>query len=150
MFHDQSQLGGTRKTFLLNSIISFLKLQERKVIAVALCCVAATLLHNSATPYSSFKIPLDITDTLTYNVPVESKLVEKLLEACVIIWDEINMMPNQHLKALYRLFKDIIQNIFPFGGKTVVLPGHFRQILRVIPPGSNSQIIRTCFKFSKL
>ena len=142
--------GGTGKTFLLNAIISFLKLQGKKVIVVASSGVAATLLIDGATAHSTFKIPLDITSTSTCNVSVETALARKFLDADVIIWDEIVMMHKHCLEAVDRLMKDVCQNVQPFGGKTVVLSGDFRQILPVIPGGSKSQVITSCFKFSKL
>lgn len=54
--------GGTGKTLLLNSIISFLKLQFKNVIVVSSSDVAAILLIDAATPHSTFKIPLDISN----------------------------------------------------------------------------------------
>lgn len=63
--------GGTVNTFLLNSIISFLKIQKIKAIVVASSEVAATLLIHGATAHFTFKIPLDITETSTCNVTAE-------------------------------------------------------------------------------
>lgn len=54
------------------------------------------------------------------------------------------------LEAINRSLKDLLDIDKPFGGKTVMLSGDFRQILPVIPKGSIGQIIDSCINQSPL
>jgi signal recognition particle GTPase len=54
--------GGTGKTFLWNTIVSYLRAQRKIVLTVASSGVASLLLPNGRTTHSRFKIPLDIDE----------------------------------------------------------------------------------------
>ncbi|CAH9093247.1 unnamed protein product, partial [Cuscuta europaea] len=60
----------------------------------------------------------------------------------LIIWDEAPMINKYCYEALDRTMRDILRHSYgcdgskPFGGKTIVFGGDFRQILPVIPKGS--------------
>src|SRR3954468_106548 len=58
-----SGYGGTGKTFLWNSIISFLRGEGKIVLTVASSGVAALLLAGGRTAHSRFKIPLQLDQT---------------------------------------------------------------------------------------
>ena len=45
--------------------------------------------------------------------------------AKVIVWDEAPMGHNDLIEALDRLLQDLMGNNLPFGGKVVILGGHF-------------------------
>lgn len=91
---------GTGNTFHLNSFISFLKLHLKNVIVVASSGIAATVLIYGATAHYTFKIPLDVTETSTRIIPIESKLAAKLLEDDVIIWEDIFMIHKDCIELL--------------------------------------------------
>ncbi|XP_020243206.1 uncharacterized protein LOC109821431 [Asparagus officinalis] len=74
----------------------------------------------------------------------------------LIIWDEAPMVHKHAFEAVDRTFKDILgaecsENVNkPFGGKTFVLGGDFRQILLVIPKGSKHDILHASISCSYL
>ena len=69
------------------------------------------------------------------------------LPASLIVWDEASMIHRYCLEALDKSLRDILRDPTstvedkPFGGKTIVLGGDFKQILLVIPSGSKSDIL---------
>ncbi|KAL3652000.1 hypothetical protein CASFOL_001681 [Castilleja foliolosa] len=54
--------GGTGKTFLWKTIISYFRSIGRIVLAVAASGIASLLLPSGRTAHSRFKIPIDLTD----------------------------------------------------------------------------------------
>lgn len=51
--------GGTRKTFTLNVIISWIRMQNLEVAATATLGIAANLLYPGRTAHNRFEIPVD-------------------------------------------------------------------------------------------
>ena len=54
----------------------------------------------------------------------------------VIIWDEISMQIPYAFEAVDWIFGDLTDVDFPFGGKTFIFGGDFRQTLPVVQGGS--------------
>ena len=54
------------------------------------------------------------------------------------------------LRAVDKLLIEIMRNNKPFGGKTLLLGGDFRQTLPVVPHGSQSAIVEASIKFNEL
>ena len=54
--------GGTGKTFLWNTIITYLRAQRKIVLTVASSGVASLLLPNGRTAHSRFRIPIDVDE----------------------------------------------------------------------------------------
>ncbi|XP_057808736.1 uncharacterized protein LOC131023211 [Salvia miltiorrhiza] len=81
------------------------------------------------------------------NINQGSPLAELIVKCKLIIWDEAPMMHKFCFEALDRSLRDIMRFVnpssasTPFGGKTVVFGGDFRQILPVIPKGSRQDIV---------
>lgn len=94
-----------------------MRLQHKKVIVISLSGVAATILIDGITGHSTFKNPVDIRSISTCNLPAESELTSTLLEADVIIWDEIVMVHKKCLEAVDRQLQDIFQNTLTVCGK---------------------------------
>ncbi len=67
------------------------------------------------------------------------KVAELVCKTDIIIWDEAPMMHRRAFKAVDCTMRDLMQlddtqaTEKIFGGKTVVLGGDFREILRVVP-----------------
>jgi len=72
-----------------------------------------------------------------------------ICKADLLIWDESTMAPGIALKACDRLLKELMQNQEPYGGKTLMLGGDFRQQLSVVPHGSQSAIVEASIKFNE-
>ena len=61
------------------------------------------------------------------------------------------MTKRQALEALDKRLRDIMdQSELPFGGKTVVFGGDFRQVLPVVWKGSRAQIVDALLRRSYL
>ncbi|XP_048591443.1 uncharacterized protein LOC125576114 [Brassica napus] len=156
--------GGTGKTFLYQTIISRLRSRKQIVLPVASSGIAALLLPNGRTAHSRFNIPLKLDEDKLCNIKPGTMLAELIEETDLIIWDEAPMTHKHAFEALDKSLKDIMSiknppaKNQPFGGKTVMLGGDFRQILPVIPQGrradtvlasiSHSYLWNSCHKFS--
>ena len=61
--------------------------------------------------------------------------------ASLIIWDDASITKRQAVKALDNSMRDKMSRLeLPFGGKTVVFGGDFRQVLSIVRKGSRAQI----------
>ncbi|KAI7953570.1 hypothetical protein MJO28_006117 [Puccinia striiformis f. sp. tritici] len=128
--------GGCGKTYLMNTIIHYLKGNNVPVITVASSGVASLMLVGGMTAHSRFRIPLDVNTTSQCNWKTRAPKTQALLECRVIIWDEISMQNRFAVEAVDRTFRDLLEDDRPFGGKIVIFGGDFRQTLPVVQGGS--------------
>lgn len=144
--------GGTSKTYLWKTLSTYIRSRGEIVLNVASSGMAALLLDGGRTAHSRFSIPLQVNETSTCSISVDSELASLLLQAKLIIWDEAPMLHRHCFEALNRTLKDIAQanNNKPFGGKTITFGGDFRQILPVITKGSREQIVHASLTSSVL
>nr|GEV55880.1 DNA helicase [Tanacetum cinerariifolium] len=114
--------GGTRKTFLWETIISSLRSQGKIVLALASSGIASLLLSAGRTAHSRFKLPLKLTDESLCHVKKNTQLGKLLVETNLIIWDEAPMNDRRCFETLDRTLRDLMSSPdLIFGGKTVVL-----------------------------
>jgi len=112
--------------------------------------ITSLLLLGGRTAHSRFKIPLEIYEDSTCSINQNTHLAHLVVQTDLIIWDEAPMTKRYAFEALDRTLKDILGFHFldkaeqPFGGKTVLLGGDFRQILPVIPKGRRHDIVQSC------
>ncbi|XP_024007229.1 uncharacterized protein LOC112083434 [Eutrema salsugineum] len=145
--------GGTGKTYLYKTIIGKLRSENRVVIPVASAGIAALLLPGGRTAHSRFKIPLNLTECEINPGTVLAGLINK---ADLIIWDEAPLAHRMAFEAVDRTIRDIMSLEDetalgkPFGGKTVLLGGDFRQILPVVPQGSRQDTVQASINRSYL
>ncbi|CAN1326882.1 ATP-dependent DNA helicase PIF1 [Linum perenne] len=131
--------GGTGKTYLYNCLLSHVRSQGKIALVVASSGIAATLLPGGVTAHSRFKIPLDIDNTSTCSIKKGTALARLIRRATLIVWDEAPMVHRLSFEAVDRTICDIMDTPFegpsykPFGGKTVLLGGDFRQTLPIVP-----------------
>ena len=144
--------GGTGKTHLMNLILAMIRSGNNIAIAVASTGIGATLLDGGRTAHAVFKLPLHLerTEEPVCNISRGSEQATLLLQAKIIVWDECTMNHKGAFEALDRTLRDICGNNRPFGGKTLLLGGDFRQILPVIPKGRKADEINACVKSSIL
>jgi chromosomal replication initiation ATPase DnaA len=71
-----SRHGGTGKTFLYNTIISYLRARKEIVLIVASSGVASLLLPNGCTTHSRFHIPIEIDELSICDVKRGTKLAD--------------------------------------------------------------------------
>ncbi|KAG4980637.1 hypothetical protein JHK82_033883 [Glycine max] len=136
---------GTGKTFIWKTLADSLRADNKIVIMVASSSIASLLLPGGRTTHSKFKIPVPIFEDSTCNIHQGTQLAELLNEASLIIWDEVPMAHKFYFEALDQSLRDVIKAKSSsdkiFGGKVMVFGGDFRQILPVIPKGSQSDIV---------
>ncbi|PWZ34044.1 UDP-arabinopyranose mutase 3 [Zea mays] len=103
------------------------------------------------TAHSRFKIPLTIDDGAVCSFTKQSGIAELLRKASLIIWDEASMTKRQAVEALDNSMRDIMgRPALPFGGKTIVFGGDFRQVLPVVRKGSRAQVVASSLRMSYL
>ncbi|KAF8094778.1 hypothetical protein N665_0353s0009, partial [Sinapis alba] len=139
--------GGTGKTYLYRTIIARMRSVGKVVIPVATSGIAALLLPGRRTAHSRFKLLLNLDDRSMCNIHKGSALAELICKADLIIWDEVPMAHRHAFETLDRSLRDLLSPTNPeaatqpFGGKTVLLGGDFRQILPVIPHGKRHDTV---------
>jgi len=121
-----------------------------KVACAAWTGIAATLMTDGQTVHSLFKLPVPMLENSTCNVSTTSAQAEQLKGVHLFVIDEASMIPMHALHAIDRCLRDITQNTRPFGGKTLLLGGDFRQVLPVVPQVPPTVIIDSCLKRSPL
>uniref|UniRef100_K3YL66 ATP-dependent DNA helicase n=3 Tax=Setaria italica TaxID=4555 RepID=K3YL66_SETIT len=143
--------GGTGKTFLYRALLATVRGQGKIALATATSGVAASIMPGGRTSHSRFKIPLRIDDGAICSFTKQSGTAKLLQAASLIIWDEASMTKRQAIEALDKSMRDImdVPNL-PFGGKTVVFGGDFRQVLPVVRKGTRSQIVDASLRRSEL
>ena len=148
--------GGTGKTYVYRTIIARLRSIGKLVIHVASAGIAALLLPGGRTAHSRLKLPLNLNDHTMCNIPKNSMLAALIVKTDLIIWDEAPMAHRQAFETLDRTLRDLQSTANPeaaskpFGGKTVLLGGDFRQILPVIPQGTRQDTVAASISKSYL
>lgn len=143
--------GGTGKTYLFNTIVQHLSSQGKGVVAVASSGIASTLIQGATTAHSAFSIPLDLRrDDRERLCTLQQKMKEQLRSCSLILWDEAPMINRAALEIVDRTLKDHLGNTRPMGGILTLFAGDFRQILPVVPRGTQADILDACIKNSYL
>ncbi|WOH11486.1 hypothetical protein DCAR_0830973 [Daucus carota subsp. sativus] len=83
--------GGCGKTFLWQTIISFVRSKRKIVLPVASSGIAATLLPGGRTAHSRFHIPLKLDQYSSAGIKHGTDIAELLQATDLIIWDEAPM-----------------------------------------------------------
>jgi hypothetical protein len=143
-------VGGAGKTFCENLILAKLRSEGKIAVAVATSGIAATLLNGGRTAQGHFKLPIVYSDGCTWNVSAQSQEAHLFRQAHLFIWDETTMA-HRYLHEGFNIgLQDIMNNDRPFGGKTVLFSGDFRQTLPIVPRGNQAQIVAASLKKSEL
>ena len=120
-------------------------------LATATTGIAANLLDLGRTFHSRLKAPLTLSEESTLQISGQSSLAKLVRMSKLILIDEATMLDSLLLEALDRSLKDLMgkQNQ-PFGGKTLLLAGDFRQCLPVVKGANKAQTISHCINKSPL
>ncbi|KAL4579076.1 hypothetical protein LXL04_015211 [Taraxacum kok-saghyz] len=111
----------------------------------------ALAIERDSTAHSRFKIPLDLSDESICNIKKGTHLAKLFDQTDLIIWDEAPMNNRLCFETLDRTLRDILDaHHIPFGGKSIMLGGDFRQTLPVIQGASKSEIINASIVQSPL
>ncbi|KAL5647568.1 hypothetical protein ACJX0J_041923, partial [Zea mays] len=143
--------GGTGKTYLYRVLLATLLNQGKIAVATTTSGVTASIMPRGRTAHSRFKIPLTIDDGAVCSFTKQSGTAELLRKSSLIIWDEASMTKRQAVEALDNSMCDIMGRPgLPFGGKTIVFGGDFRQVLPVVRKGSRAQVVASSLWMSYL
>ncbi|XP_012858302.1 PREDICTED: uncharacterized protein LOC105977534 [Erythranthe guttata] len=148
--------GGTGKTYIWRTLSAALRSKGEIVLTVASSGIASLLIPGGRTAHSRFAIPFNVHEESTCNIACDSPLAELITKAKLIIWDEAPMIHKHCFEAVHQSLKDILSQSDPenenkpFGGKTVVFGGDFRQILPVVPKGTRQQVVSASINSSHL
>uniref|UniRef100_A0A453CJW6 ATP-dependent DNA helicase n=1 Tax=Aegilops tauschii subsp. strangulata TaxID=200361 RepID=A0A453CJW6_AEGTS len=143
--------GGTGKTYLYKALLAKVRAEGKIAVATATSGVAASILPGGRTAHSRFKIPLNTEDGGVCSFTKQSGTAKLLMRASLIIWDEASMTKRHAVEALDNSMRDIMARPdLPFGGKTIVFGGDFRQVLPVVRKGTRSQITDATLRKSYL
>ena len=118
--------------------------------------IASLLLPGGRTAHSQFAIPLVLVEDSCCLIEKDGNKAQLLTMASLIIWDEAPMINRVAFEAFDRTLRDIMNNVIdgaldiPFGGKTIVFGGDFRQILPVVPKGCRADIVHATINSSPL
>ena len=128
-----------------------LRLCEHKIIAVLISAVEALLLEYDRTALSAFKIPIPCHADSFCNIYLDSEIVHRLRRSSRIVRDEIDMCLGYCIQAEDQTLRVLIKSPnIPLGGKCILFRGDFRQILPVVPRGSQGMIVFMYFQSSPL
>ncbi|XP_024889920.1 uncharacterized protein LOC112466196, partial [Temnothorax curvispinosus] len=141
---------GSGKTYLFNTFLSVIRGKNEMVIPCASTGIAATLLKGGKIYHSLFKLSIPIDDGAKSNIRGNSQAARELISAKLIIWDEVSMTVGHALTAVDKLFKDLMKNPRPFGGKVILFAGDFRQNLPVVPHAHKAAIIESTVKYNPI
>ncbi|AQL03334.1 hypothetical protein ZEAMMB73_Zm00001d045868 [Zea mays] len=105
-----------------------------KILSVVDTSNGASIMPGGRTAHSRFKIQLTIDDGAICTFMKQSGTSKLLQKASLIIWDEASMAKRQSIEVLDNSMRDIMGRPgLPFGGKTIVFGGDFRQVLPIVP-----------------
>lgn len=138
--------GGTGKTYVYNTIVNYVRGNNKVAITVASSGIASTLFSKGATSHSVFKLPFAPDSSSVCNVKKNTQLASLLLAADIFIWDEVSMSSKYLIEAVDRLLQDLTGVKRPFGGKLIVLGGDFKQTLPIVKNDVASSISQSFFE----
>jgi len=124
---------GCGKTVFANGLAASVRSRGGIVISVAASALAAMLLVQGSTAHSTFHIPIPANDCSMCHLSICER--RWIREAQLIIYDECSMVHQHVADTVERSLRDVCRDNRPFGGKTVVFTGDFKQLLPVVRHG---------------
>ena len=104
--------------------------------------------------HSRFAVPLQLDDTSTSMLSIQTERARVLRDAHVIVMDEATMGHRNVYRVVDALLRDIMGVVdpalekVPFGGKVMVLAGDWRQLPPVVRHGSRAATVNDTLKMS--
>jgi hypothetical protein len=142
--------GGTGKSFTLTAIYHLARGNRKKVCNMAFTGIAATNLKKGRTLHNRFKLPLNVNKNSNSGIENIGKDADELRNCDIFIWDEAPMASLHMLEIIDKKLKELMKNDKPFGGKTFILSGDFRQMLAIKEHATRTEIVALLIKKSKL
>ena len=142
--------GGTGKTFVLNALLSAVRSDGFVALGTAISAVASKLLTKGSAVHSKFKVPIQIKEHSFCHFSKNDAIGKLILQTKLIIIDEVSMGHKHVYEAIDRSVRELTEIDSPFGNKTIVFSGDWRQCLPIIKRGGEGQIVDACLKYSYL
>jgi hypothetical protein len=134
---------GTGKTLFANFLACSLRAQGRIVVCVAASALAASLLEGGHTAHHTLHIPIPANDATYCSFTLAERFI--IMQTDLFIWDEASMISQSVADTVDRSFQDIMNDTRPFGGKTIMFTGDFKQLLPVVRGGKGENVtIKRC------
>ena len=142
---------GTGKTYLLNRFIEYLKDKKVKVGLTASTGIAATHLNGQTIhSFAGFGIKERLSTRDLFALVHNTKLVDRLTKAEILIIDEISMLHDYQLDMVDQIAQAVRENPAPFGGIQVILCGDFYQLPPVSKQNNQSRFVTSSHVWSKM
>ncbi|GIQ82224.1 DNA helicase [Kipferlia bialata] len=140
--------GGSGKTYLLKTLIHYIRSQGDIVLVSAPAGIAASLLPGGLTNHAMYKIPIrefdyDNSDINMFRNEATATLL-KDPRVRLLILDEAANIHSTDLEAINVAMQRARGNKMPFGGVVVVFSGDFRQILPVVKTRDKATALSAC------
>ncbi|XP_054274451.1 uncharacterized protein LOC128994153 [Macrosteles quadrilineatus] len=148
--------GGTGKTYVYNTLYHLILGKNLNVKCMAYTGIASILLPEGRTTHRTFGLKVPLTSDSKSSIQPGTQKAQELAEVDVFMMDEAPMLPKYGLSCIDGLLRSLGNRNLPFGGKTMILGGDFRQCLPVQPRANRSELIdlsvKRCsiWKFFKL
>ncbi len=120
------------------------------VVSVASTGMAASLIDGGKTVQCTFSLSLPLVSEIAPKIKKDSEKGKLLINAKLMFWDECTMLPSYAYNSVDILLKDLMSNDLPFGGKTVLIAGDFRQTLPIYKHGTPADVLGITIKNSKI
>lgn len=141
---------GTGKTFVYKCVLDKIRSLGDSAIVVAFTGIAASLIPGGRTLHTTFQLGIPLTECSVSGIKMNSPKAEAIRQAQLILWDEGPMAPGIILTVVDRFLRDVMKSTLPFGGKTIVIGGDFKQVLPVMPHAARPTIVEASLKKNEL
>ena len=129
MFFPVDGPGGTGKTHLYKKVLHYCQMMGKIAVAVAMSGIAALLLPGGRTVDSRFRLPVPVPlEGCKTNITSQSVTAKIMRDCAVVVWDEAPTSCRSMFEAVDNCMRYLLGVDKPFGGKTFLLGGDFRQI----------------------
>ena len=91
-----------------------------------------------------------LTSSCVCNISAQTQRAELIRQSNLIIWDELPMTHRYCVEALDRTLRDLTKHNQPFGGKTILFSGDWRQTGPIVKNGSPTDTVDAAFISSQL
>lgn len=124
---------GRGKTFLVNAICNRIRGEGYIACITGSTALSVTLYERGRTAHSMFGIPVqENSSDLVSKVSIFSGRAEVLRQAALIVWEEFPMANKAAIECVDSLLRQIMRPDLPFGNKTFLALGDFRQVAPVL------------------
>ncbi|TVY62600.1 ATP-dependent DNA helicase pif1 [Fusarium oxysporum f. sp. cubense] len=125
---------GRGKTFLMGTLCDYIRAEGEVVCVAGSTALSVTLYDRGRTAHSTFGIPVrESSCEIVSQLSPHSGRAELLRHAALLLWEELPMANKAAVQCADQLLRSIVGQDQPFGGKTFIGIGDFRQVAPVTP-----------------